>query len=133
MRCDLPWLPQKEPLICISSPYARRGALWEAHKKHFGPEGDPTILLAQGTTRDFYPPLPPVHFGDAPHLARLSPSMRAAMIDCRQSGWRVNCFDTGSGALQKSREHRAKESYNRALVGQGREWRAVTFESEGVA
>jgi hypothetical protein len=46
------------PLICISSPYARRGALWEAHKKHHGPDGDPSILVAQGTTRDFNPELP---------------------------------------------------------------------------
>ena len=46
------------PLICISSPYARRGALWEAHKKHSGPDGDPAILVAQGTTRDFNPDLP---------------------------------------------------------------------------
>ena len=41
-----------------SSPYARRGALWETYSKHFGPEGDPTILVAQGTTRDFNPELP---------------------------------------------------------------------------
>jgi hypothetical protein len=46
------------PLIAISSPYARRGALWETYKKHFGPEGDPSILVAQGTTRDFNPELP---------------------------------------------------------------------------
>ena len=42
------------PLIAISSPYARRGALWDTYKKHFGPEGDPSILVAQGATRDFY-------------------------------------------------------------------------------
>ena len=36
------------PLIAISSPYARRGALWETYKKHYGPEGDPSILVAQG-------------------------------------------------------------------------------------
>ena len=46
------------PLICISSPYARRGALWEAHKRHYGPDGDPAILVAQGATRDFNPDLP---------------------------------------------------------------------------
>ena len=46
------------PLICISSPCARRGALWEAHKKHYGPEGDPAILVAKGATRDFNPDLP---------------------------------------------------------------------------
>ena len=46
------------PLIAISSPYARRGALWETYRKHYGPDGDPTILVAQGTTRDFNPDLP---------------------------------------------------------------------------
>ena len=46
------------PLIAISSPYARRGALWDTYKKHHGPEGDPTILVAQGATRDFNPELP---------------------------------------------------------------------------
>ena len=46
------------PLIAISSPYARRGALWETYRKHFKPDGDPTILVAQGATRDFNPQLP---------------------------------------------------------------------------
>jgi hypothetical protein len=46
------------PLIAISSPYARRGALWETYKRHYGPNGDPTILVAKGATRDFNPDLP---------------------------------------------------------------------------
>jgi hypothetical protein len=46
------------PLIAISSPYARRGALWETYRKHSGPDGDPTILVAQGTSREFNPDLP---------------------------------------------------------------------------
>jgi hypothetical protein len=46
------------PLIAISSPYARRGALWETYRRHYGPEGDPMILVAQGATRDFNPDLP---------------------------------------------------------------------------
>jgi hypothetical protein len=46
------------PLIAISSPYARRGALWETYRQHFGSQGDPMILVAQGTTRDFNPDLP---------------------------------------------------------------------------
>lgn len=43
------------PLVCISSPHARRDALWEAYKSDFGPDGDPLILVAHGTSRDFNP------------------------------------------------------------------------------
>lgn len=46
------------PLIAISSSYARRGALWETYKRHYGPNGDPMILVAQGATRDFNSDLP---------------------------------------------------------------------------
>ena len=46
------------PLIAISSPYARRGALWDTYRRNFGPEGDPSILVARGTTREFNPDLP---------------------------------------------------------------------------
>jgi hypothetical protein len=45
------------PLIVASSPYARRGVLWETHRRHFGKNGDPRILVAQGTSRDFNPEL----------------------------------------------------------------------------
>jgi hypothetical protein len=37
-------------LLCASSPYARRGALWDAHRKHFGRDGDP-VLVWQAPTR----------------------------------------------------------------------------------
>jgi hypothetical protein len=43
------------PIITISSPYAKRGVLWEAYKRHYGPAGSPLILVAKGTTRDFNP------------------------------------------------------------------------------
>jgi len=46
------------PLFLISSPYARRGELWRTYNKHFGPNGDPLILVAKGTTRTFHPTLP---------------------------------------------------------------------------
>jgi phage terminase large subunit-like protein len=36
-------------LLCASSPYARRGALWDAHRRHFGKDGDP-ILVWQADT-----------------------------------------------------------------------------------
>jgi hypothetical protein len=43
------------PLIQISTPYARKGELFETYRKHFGPSGDPLVLVAQGTTREFNP------------------------------------------------------------------------------
>ena len=45
------------PLIAISSPYARRGVLWETYRHNYGPDGDPAILVARGTSRDFNPEL----------------------------------------------------------------------------
>ncbi len=41
-------------LLSISSPYARRGALWEAHKKHFGKDRDP-VLVWQAETQAMNP------------------------------------------------------------------------------
>jgi hypothetical protein len=46
------------PLIIASSPYAKRGVLWDTHRKHYGPQGDPLILVAQGTSREFNSTLP---------------------------------------------------------------------------
>jgi hypothetical protein len=46
------------PMIVASSPYAKRGVIWDAHRKHHGPDGDPLVLVAQGTSRDFNPSLP---------------------------------------------------------------------------
>ena len=46
------------PLIIASSPYAKRGILHDTYRKHYGPDGDPLILVAQGTSRDFNPSLP---------------------------------------------------------------------------
>jgi hypothetical protein len=34
------------PLIAISSPYARKGALWTTFKRDYGAQGDPGILVA---------------------------------------------------------------------------------------
>jgi hypothetical protein len=43
------------PLIIASSPYAKRGVLWDAFKRDYGPDGDPAILVAKGATRAFNP------------------------------------------------------------------------------
>jgi len=44
-------------LICLSSPYARRGVLWEAYKKHFGK--DSKVLVAKAPTLLMNPTIDP--------------------------------------------------------------------------
>lgn len=46
------------PLWIISSPYAKRGELYGAFRRDFGPNGDPLILVAKGPSRAFNPTLP---------------------------------------------------------------------------
>jgi hypothetical protein len=43
-------------LLCASSPYARRGALWEAHRRHYGKDSD--VLIWQAATRYMNPSVP---------------------------------------------------------------------------
>jgi hypothetical protein len=51
-------------LLCASSPYARKGALHDAHRKHFGRDGDP-ILVWQAPTRTMNPSVPQSVIDDA--------------------------------------------------------------------
>lgn len=46
------------PLYAFSSPYSRRGEFWNTWKRDFGPEGDPSVLVAQGASRTMNPTLP---------------------------------------------------------------------------
>jgi hypothetical protein len=48
-------LSTKGPLIVISSPYARRGYLWNVYAKHFGADGNPRILVAQAASQVMNP------------------------------------------------------------------------------
>ena len=41
-------------LLCASSPYRRAGALYEAHRDHYGQDGDP-VLVIQADTRTMNP------------------------------------------------------------------------------
>ena len=43
-------------LIALSSPYAKRGALWDTYRRHYGKPG--SILVAQADTRTMNPSLP---------------------------------------------------------------------------
>lgn len=45
-------------LMVISTPYARRGELWETYRRDYGAAGDPLILVAKGPSRAFNPTLP---------------------------------------------------------------------------
>src|SRR4051812_23215728 len=44
-------------LLCASSPYAKRGALYDAHQRHYGKDGDP-VLMWQAPTRTMNPTVP---------------------------------------------------------------------------
>jgi hypothetical protein len=44
-------------LLCASSPYARRGALWDAWRKHYGRNGDPALVW-KAPTRTMNPTVP---------------------------------------------------------------------------
>ena len=43
-------------LLCASSPYAKRGALWETYSRHFGKDSD--VLVWQAATRTMNPSIP---------------------------------------------------------------------------
>ena len=47
------------PLILASSPYAKRGILWDAFKRDYGKDGDPRVLVAKGPTLLFNQSLDP--------------------------------------------------------------------------
>jgi hypothetical protein len=51
-------------LLCIGSPYARRGAMWEAYRDHYGKDGSP-ILVWQADTRTMNPTVPESVVNDA--------------------------------------------------------------------
>ena len=51
-------------LIALSSPYARRGVLWQNYRRHFG-QNSPGVLVAQAPTLTMNPTLPPHIVTDA--------------------------------------------------------------------
>lgn len=51
-------LTSRGPLFCISSPHAKKGELWRTFRDHFGPNGDPRILVANAPSRVMNETLP---------------------------------------------------------------------------
>jgi hypothetical protein len=51
-------------LLCISSPHARRGALYDAHRGHYAQDGDP-VLVWQADTASMNPLVDPQVIADA--------------------------------------------------------------------
>ena len=51
-------------LLCASSPYARRGALYDAYRRHFGQEGSP-VLVWQAPSQVMNPSIPDRVIGQA--------------------------------------------------------------------
>jgi hypothetical protein len=66
------------PLIIASSPYSKMGLVWELHRQHYGPAGDPLILVAQGASRELNPSLSEAVVARA--LARDEASARAEYL-----------------------------------------------------
>jgi hypothetical protein len=67
-----------EPLLLgISSPYARRGVLWDAYRSHYGQEDSP-VLVWKAATRDMNPLIPEA-FVEA-ELAKDEASARAEYL-----------------------------------------------------
>ena len=50
-------------LLCASSPYSRRGVLWNAYRKHFGKDSD--VLVWQAPTKTMNPSVPQAVIDDA--------------------------------------------------------------------
>jgi len=42
-------------LFAIGSPHARRGEMWGTYRRHYGPDGNLAILVANGPTKTFNP------------------------------------------------------------------------------
>jgi hypothetical protein len=61
-------------LLCASSPHSRRGALFDAWKKHYGKDGDP-VLVWQAPTRAMNPSVPQSYIDE--HVAE-DPARAAA-------------------------------------------------------
>jgi hypothetical protein len=46
------------PLLILSSPFARKGEVFDLYDRHYGAKGDPGVLIVHGASRDFNASLP---------------------------------------------------------------------------
>jgi hypothetical protein len=61
-----PALLTTDGLLCaIGSPYARKGELWNAYRRDFGPAGDERILVARATSQEMNSTLSPAKINRA--------------------------------------------------------------------
>jgi hypothetical protein len=45
----------RAPLLAISSPYAKRGVMWDAYRRHYGPDGDDRIVIVNAPSERMNP------------------------------------------------------------------------------
>jgi hypothetical protein len=147
-------------LFMASSPWGRRGVLWDTYNRHFGPKGKPNILVAKGTTTQFNPNISQEvidaelerdpELNSAEYLAIFRSDLEAyvrleAVEACISRGWFEReplmsetyvAFDdpaTGSGedSWALAISHAQRNNNNNVTVDLVREWRPP-FSAEAV-
>jgi hypothetical protein len=147
-------------LFMASSPWGRRGVLWDTYNKHFGPKGKPDILVAKGTTVQFNPNIAQEiidaelerdpELNRAEYLAEFRSDLEQyvrleAVERCISRGWyerepliseSYHAFDdpsTGSGedSWALAISHAQRNNANNVTIDLVREWRPP-FSAEAV-
>jgi hypothetical protein len=147
-------------LFMASSPWGRRGVLWDTFNKNFGPKGKPSILVARGTTVQFNPLIAQEtidaelerdpELNSAEYLAEFRSDLEAyvrleAVEACISRGWYERepqmretyvAFDdpaTGSGedSWALAIAHAQRNNANNVTVDLVREWKPP-FSAEAV-
>jgi hypothetical protein len=147
-------------LFMASSPWGRKGVLWDTYNKHYGPKGKPNILVAKGTTTQFNPNISQETFdaelerdpdlNSAEYLAEFRSDLESyvrleAVEACISHGWFERepsmsesyvAFDdpsTGSGddSWALAISHAQCNNANKVTIDLVREWRPP-FSAEAV-
>jgi hypothetical protein len=80
LRALRPALTRGALLMGISSPYSRRGPLWENYRRHYGKDLDP-ILVWKAATRVMNPTVPQADVDEAYELARIMEGAKLSWRD----------------------------------------------------